>query len=99
MLLAKLHDLHEYWTYIAITMEHYFFASLTKQRQDWTNKFSDELVKNQWLQAIQPIDELNRIWLFNWLFEVPRKEKDKNNLKVENLFRLKAISKKQEKIG
>ena len=41
MLLAKLHDLHEYWTYIAITMEHYFFASLTKQREDY------ELVKNQ----------------------------------------------------
>ena len=91
LLLAKLHDLHEYWTYIAITMEHYFFASLAKQRQDWTYKFIDELVKNQWLQAI---DELNRIWLFNWLFEVPRKEKDKNNLKVENQFRLKAISKR-----
>ena len=102
LLLAKLHDLHEYWTYIAITMEHYFFASLTKQRQDWTNKFSDELVKNQWLQAIQPIDELNRIWLFNWLFEVPRKEKDKNDLKVENKFRLNAIKKtslNKNKIG
>ena len=47
LLLAKLHDLHEYWTYIAITMEHYFFASLTKQREDWTYKFIDELVKNQ----------------------------------------------------
>ena len=97
LLLAKLHDLHEYWTYIAITMEHYFFALLTKQRQDWTYKFIDELVKNQWLQAIQPIDELNRIWLFNWLFEVPRKEKDKNNLKVENQFWLKAIKNNRKK--